>query len=83
MSRLLCCHIKNYSFITSLLEKKILVPEHGGDCRLIRNSEFTVAEFHRGDVIRKACKAVWSVSESCFDIRFNPDACSTGNLDFT
>lgn len=46
---------------------------------LIRHSHFTFAEFQRRTVIRKACKAVWSVSESCFDIRFNPDVCNAGN----
>uniref|UniRef100_A0A4W6F6X8 Clustered mitochondria homolog n=1 Tax=Lates calcarifer TaxID=8187 RepID=A0A4W6F6X8_LATCA len=30
------------------------------------------------DLIVKACKAVGSVSDSCFDIRFNPDICSPG-----
>ncbi|XP_034062393.1 clustered mitochondria protein homolog isoform X4 [Gymnodraco acuticeps] len=28
--------------------------------------------------IMKACEAVGSVSDSCFDIRFNPDVCSPG-----
>uniref|UniRef100_A0A4W6F8A6 Clustered mitochondria protein homolog n=1 Tax=Lates calcarifer TaxID=8187 RepID=A0A4W6F8A6_LATCA len=32
----------------------------------------------RRDLIVKACKAVGSVSDSCFDIRFNPDICSPG-----
>ncbi|XP_068455877.1 clustered mitochondria protein homolog isoform X2 [Clinocottus analis] len=35
-------------------------------------------EFQRRNVIMKACKAVGSVSDSCFDIRFNPDVCSPG-----
>ncbi|KAM7374511.1 hypothetical protein PAMP_007164 [Pampus punctatissimus] len=35
-------------------------------------------EYHRRNVIAKACKAVGSVSDSCFDIRFNPDVCSPG-----
>uniref|UniRef100_A0A8D3BCA0 Clustered mitochondria protein homolog n=1 Tax=Scophthalmus maximus TaxID=52904 RepID=A0A8D3BCA0_SCOMX len=35
-------------------------------------------EFQRRDVIVEACKAVGSVSDSCFDIRFNPDVCSPG-----
>ncbi|XP_054482358.1 clustered mitochondria protein homolog [Anoplopoma fimbria] len=35
-------------------------------------------EFERRNVIMKACEAVGSVSESCFDIRFNPDVCSPG-----
>ncbi|GAA6219837.1 clustered mitochondria protein homolog isoform X2 [Lates japonicus] len=35
-------------------------------------------EFQRRDLIVKACKAVGSVSDSCFDIRFNPDICSPG-----
>uniref|UniRef100_A0A8C4IQW7 Clustered mitochondria (cluA/CLU1) homolog b n=1 Tax=Dicentrarchus labrax TaxID=13489 RepID=A0A8C4IQW7_DICLA len=30
------------------------------------------------NVIMKACKAVGSVSDSCFDIRFNPNVCSPG-----
>lgn len=46
---------------------------------LIRHSRFTFAGFHRRNVIRDACKAVGSLSESCFDIRFNPDVFSTGN----
>uniref|UniRef100_A0A673BVC9 Clu domain-containing protein n=1 Tax=Sphaeramia orbicularis TaxID=375764 RepID=A0A673BVC9_9TELE len=29
-------------------------------------------------VIMEACKAVGSVTDSCFDIRFNPDVCSPG-----
>lgn len=28
----------------------------------------------------KACKAVGSVSDSCFDIRFNPDVSSPGKV---
>lgn len=39
---------------------------------------FTCAEVQRRNVIMKACKAVGSVSETCFDIRFNPDVCSPG-----
>uniref|UniRef100_A0A3Q4BA58 Clu domain-containing protein n=1 Tax=Mola mola TaxID=94237 RepID=A0A3Q4BA58_MOLML len=39
---------------------------------------FTFAEVQRRNVIMKACKAVGSVSETCFDIRFNPDVCSPG-----
>ncbi|KAM9348865.1 clustered mitochondria protein homolog [Symphorus nematophorus] len=35
-------------------------------------------EFQRRNVIMKACTAVGSVSDSCFDIRFNPDVCSPG-----
>uniref|UniRef100_A0A8C4IRR9 Clustered mitochondria protein homolog n=1 Tax=Dicentrarchus labrax TaxID=13489 RepID=A0A8C4IRR9_DICLA len=35
-------------------------------------------EFQRRNVIMKACKAVGSVSDSCFDIRFNPNVCSPG-----
>lgn len=46
---------------------------------LTRYSHFTFAGFHRRNIIRDACKAVGSLSESCFDIRFNPDVCSTGN----
>ncbi|CAG5872673.1 unnamed protein product [Menidia menidia] len=36
------------------------------------------AELQRKNVIMKACKAVGSISDSCFDIRFNPDICSPG-----
>ncbi|XP_068572202.1 clustered mitochondria protein homolog isoform X2 [Cebidichthys violaceus] len=36
------------------------------------------AELQRRNVIMKACEAVGSVSDSCFDIRFNPDVCSPG-----
>lgn len=39
---------------------------------------FTFVESQRRDVIVKACEAVGSVSDSCFDIRFNPDVCSPG-----
>ncbi|XP_040908418.1 clustered mitochondria protein homolog isoform X2 [Toxotes jaculatrix] len=35
-------------------------------------------EFQRRDVIRKACRAVGSVSDCSFDIRFNPNVCSPG-----
>ncbi|KAL6098779.1 cluh [Pungitius sinensis] len=35
-------------------------------------------KFQRRNLIMKACKAVGSVSDSCFDIRFNPDVCSPG-----
>ncbi|XP_044079217.1 clustered mitochondria protein homolog isoform X2 [Siniperca chuatsi] len=35
-------------------------------------------EFQRRNVIMKACEAVGSVSDTCFDIRFNPDVCSPG-----
>uniref|UniRef100_A0A8C4P0E3 Clustered mitochondria protein homolog n=1 Tax=Dicentrarchus labrax TaxID=13489 RepID=A0A8C4P0E3_DICLA len=41
-------------------------------------SYFTLVEFQRRNVIMKACKAVGSVSDSCFDIRFNPNVCSPG-----
>uniref|UniRef100_A0A8C2ZJZ6 Clustered mitochondria homolog n=1 Tax=Cyclopterus lumpus TaxID=8103 RepID=A0A8C2ZJZ6_CYCLU len=34
------------------------------------------AKESRRSVIMKACEAVGSVSDSCFDIRFNPDVCS-------
>ncbi|XP_058484297.1 clustered mitochondria protein homolog [Solea solea] len=35
-------------------------------------------ELQRRDAIMNACKAVGSLSDSCFDIRFNPDVCSPG-----
>ncbi|XP_049448798.1 clustered mitochondria protein homolog [Epinephelus fuscoguttatus] len=35
-------------------------------------------ELQRRSVTMKACEAVGSVSDSCFDIRFNPDVCSPG-----
>ncbi|XP_031713035.1 clustered mitochondria protein homolog isoform X1 [Anarrhichthys ocellatus] len=35
-------------------------------------------ELQKRNVIMKACEAVGSVSDSCFDIRFNPDVCSPG-----
>ncbi|XP_070839589.1 clustered mitochondria protein homolog [Chaetodon trifascialis] len=35
-------------------------------------------EYQRRAVILNACQAVGSVSDSCFDIRFNPDVCSPG-----
>nr|XP_040036639.1 clustered mitochondria protein homolog isoform X1 [Gasterosteus aculeatus aculeatus] len=35
-------------------------------------------EFRRGNLIMEACEAVGSVSDSCFDIRFNPDVFSPG-----
>ncbi|XP_035812469.2 clustered mitochondria protein homolog isoform X2 [Amphiprion ocellaris] len=35
-------------------------------------------ESHRRNVILKACKAVGSMSDSCFDIRFNRNICSPG-----
>uniref|UniRef100_A0A665TT55 Clustered mitochondria (cluA/CLU1) homolog b n=1 Tax=Echeneis naucrates TaxID=173247 RepID=A0A665TT55_ECHNA len=40
--------------------------------------EATAADkaFQRRELLMKACKAVGSVSECCFDIRFNPDVCS-------
>uniref|UniRef100_A0A8C9XLF0 Clustered mitochondria homolog n=1 Tax=Sander lucioperca TaxID=283035 RepID=A0A8C9XLF0_SANLU len=47
------------------------------DCVLIiviMHSYFTFVE----NVIMKACEAVGSVSDSCFDIRFNPNVCSPG-----
>uniref|UniRef100_H3DFC0 Clustered mitochondria homolog n=1 Tax=Tetraodon nigroviridis TaxID=99883 RepID=H3DFC0_TETNG len=52
--------------------------EHNGVPSLIKQCRSTFAESHRRNVIRDACKAVGSVSESCFDIRFNPDVSSTG-----
>ncbi|XP_031136585.1 clustered mitochondria protein homolog isoform X2 [Sander lucioperca] len=39
-----------------------------------RTEETATAE----NVIMKACEAVGSVSDSCFDIRFNPNVCSPG-----
>uniref|UniRef100_A0A3Q0SQI9 Clustered mitochondria homolog n=1 Tax=Amphilophus citrinellus TaxID=61819 RepID=A0A3Q0SQI9_AMPCI len=44
------------------------------DCCFI--SDFV--EIRRTNVILKACRAVGSVSDSYFDIRFNPDVCSPG-----
>uniref|UniRef100_A0A669C2K3 Clustered mitochondria homolog n=1 Tax=Oreochromis niloticus TaxID=8128 RepID=A0A669C2K3_ORENI len=35
-------------------------------------------QHRRRNAILKACRAVGSVSDSCFDIRFNPDVCSPG-----
>lgn len=57
--------------------------ERSEDCmivlrQLIIHSYVTFVEFEKRNVIVKACKAVGSVSDSCFDIRFNPDACSPG-----
>lgn len=88
----LCYQIKNHSFLTYSLPKICILSIDAcpGMWRriywlifivpsLIRHSHFTFAEFHRRNVIRDACKAVGSLSESCFDIRFNPDVCSTGN----
>ncbi|XP_042355264.1 clustered mitochondria protein homolog [Plectropomus leopardus] len=48
-----------------------------------RRTEDTAAagaemEFQRRNVITKACEAVGSASDSCFDIRFNPNVCSPG-----
>ncbi|XP_070700176.1 clustered mitochondria protein homolog [Pempheris klunzingeri] len=43
-----------------------------------RTGDAAIAELQRREVIMKACKAVGSVSDSCFDIRFNPDVCSPG-----
>ncbi|XP_070773586.1 clustered mitochondria protein homolog [Enoplosus armatus] len=44
----------------------------------LRTTDAAAAEFQRRNVIMEACKAVGSVSDSCFDIRFNPDVCSPG-----
>ncbi|XP_076025104.1 clustered mitochondria protein homolog [Genypterus blacodes] len=38
----------------------------------------TDTDFKRRRAIQRACKAVGSVSDSYFDIRFNPDICSPG-----
>ncbi|XP_038565524.1 clustered mitochondria protein homolog [Micropterus salmoides] len=43
-----------------------------------RTGDTATAEFQRRNVIKEACEAVGSVSDSCFDIRFNPDVCSPG-----
>ncbi|XP_069002269.1 clustered mitochondria protein homolog [Embiotoca jacksoni] len=40
--------------------------------------EQRTGDMERRNVILNACKAVGSVSDSCFDIRFNPDVCSPG-----
>lgn len=39
---------------------------------------FVSVELRRRNVIRNACKVLGSVSDSDFDIRFNPDVCSPG-----
>lgn len=90
--RVLCYRIENHSFLTYSLPKICIVLSTDA-CpgmrrriywlifivsSLIRHSHFTFAGFHRRNVIRDACTAVRSLSESCFDIRFNPDVCSTG-----
>ncbi|XP_024122380.1 clustered mitochondria protein homolog [Oryzias melastigma] len=36
------------------------------------------AEQQRRAAVQKACTAVGSVSDSCFDVRFNPNVCSPG-----
>lgn len=39
---------------------------------------FFSAEQQRRAAVQKACTAVGSVSDSCFDVRFNPNVCSPG-----
>ncbi|XP_078122335.1 clustered mitochondria protein homolog [Sander vitreus] len=43
-----------------------------------RTGETATAGADMENVIMKACEAVGSVSDSCFDIRFNPNVCSPG-----
>lgn len=50
----------------------------GGDDWYVSNPYFAFVEFRKQAVIINACKAVGSVRNSCFDIRFNPDVCSPG-----
>uniref|UniRef100_A0AAX7T2P7 Clu domain-containing protein n=1 Tax=Astatotilapia calliptera TaxID=8154 RepID=A0AAX7T2P7_ASTCA len=47
-------------------------------CWLTILSYLIFVEISKRNAILKACRAVGSVSDSCFDIRFNPDVCSPG-----
>lgn len=75
-----CCVVTSRTTaLQHLLLKRSFLSENYLVFSLIRHSHFTFAEFQRRTVTRNACKAVQSVSESCFDIRFNPDVCNAGN----
>ncbi|KAM6907215.1 clustered mitochondria protein homolog [Xenentodon cancila] len=54
-------------------EEPVCETRAGDDAAVCRDMETL-----RQKVILNACKAVGSVSDSCFDIRFNPDVCSPG-----
>ncbi|XP_074529061.1 clustered mitochondria protein homolog [Halichoeres trimaculatus] len=45
---------------------------------LVFDPSVVETDFQEKDLIAKACRAVGSASDCCFDIRFNPDVCSPG-----
>ncbi|XP_067347420.1 clustered mitochondria protein homolog [Channa argus] len=70
-------YVKMVSVGLSQLGEKDKATEQREDlvCTATANADI---EFQKQDIIMKACQAVGSVSDSCFDIRFNPDVCSPG-----
>ncbi|KAJ0061671.1 hypothetical protein NL108_005824 [Boleophthalmus pectinirostris] len=56
--------------------KKQEVVKELTNCRENNNSALNVEDVLKQAVILEACRSVGSVSDSSFDIRFNPDVCS-------
>ncbi|KAK2828215.1 hypothetical protein Q5P01_019249 [Channa striata] len=76
-------YVKMVSVGLSQLEGRDKASEQREDlvCELGNGDTATASaniEFQRREIIMKACRAVGSVSDECFDIRFNPDVCSPG-----
>ncbi|XP_028277926.1 clustered mitochondria protein homolog [Parambassis ranga] len=69
--------VKIVSHELSQLEEQDKTTEHSEELRTETTGSADM-ELQRREVVQKACEAVGSVSDSCFDIRFNPDVCSPG-----
>ncbi|KAF1378436.1 hypothetical protein PFLUV_G00190540 [Perca fluviatilis] len=71
-----------YELYVKMVSQGLIQPEEQE--KATEKSEESVCEPRTGEtataenVIMKACEAVGSVSDSCFDIRFNPNVCSPG-----
>ncbi|KAM9846424.1 clustered mitochondria protein homolog [Aulostomus maculatus] len=74
-------YVKMVSQGLSQLEENQQIEDKNTECEKLHGATITAAvdlEPHKRQVIQEACEAVGSVSDSCFDIRFNPDVCCPG-----
>ncbi|KAI3373788.1 hypothetical protein L3Q82_022368 [Scortum barcoo] len=71
-------YVKMVSQGLSQLEKQDKAIERSEEEAVCELGAAADREFQRRNVIMTACKAVGSLSDSCFDVRFNPDICSPG-----
>ncbi|XP_047462158.1 clustered mitochondria protein homolog [Mugil cephalus] len=70
-----------YELFVKMVSQKLSHLEEQSEeitCELSTGDRENDMELQRRNVILKACEAVGSVSDSSFDIRFNPNVCSPG-----